>query len=249
MALIIYKSCQKKKSDENSEVESQQDSERQKSGVLINHSSLTYMGVKMNLRQRESQECSERQKGQVLINQSLAYMVALGFTWLWILIQYYAESYEIVILNSIFFPLQGFWNLLIFLYDKTFQLRQTDPELKFLQAVKKIIESPSAASMIVLSDLSRVRSATPDFPGLNMENLSYSERKEESAENNLSVYDSISDYRNNHSVTKLALPDGQDSFLAIRLSEEEISNANDSHDDDKNSTCNHIGEPSSLCTQ
>lgn len=87
-------------------------------------------------------------------------------------------------INPIFFPLQGFWNLLIFLYDKTFHLRQTNPELGFVQAVTMIVKSPPDV-MIVFEDLSKVSSNTPNSPDLDMENLSYSEGIEDSKENNL----------------------------------------------------------------
>ena len=105
-------------------------------------------------------------------------------------------------------------------------------DLGFLQAVKKIIRSPSDALMIVLSDLPE--SIRPEILQINMEHLSYSKNsykkgEEQSAEKNLSMYDSISDYRNksSSSTTSPALPDG----LAMENnvssdSGEEISYAN-----------------------
>ncbi|GFH61735.1 predicted protein [Chaetoceros tenuissimus] len=109
-----------------------------------------------------------------------------------------------------------------------------------------IIKSPSDV-MIVLEDLSKVSNNTPNGPDLDMENLSYSEGIEDSKENNLSMYDSISDYRNVRSDTSHALPDEQDYTLEIKLpatydsfseyGEAVLSNeADHSSSDDKSST-------------
>ena len=65
--------------------------------------------------------------------EELMYIGVSIFSWLWFSIHYiHANVLAVKVLNAIFFPLQGFWNLLIFLYDKAFHLRQRDPELGFL---------------------------------------------------------------------------------------------------------------------
>lgn len=108
--------------------------------------------------------------------------------------------------------MKGFWNLLIFLYDKTFLLRQTEPELGFFKAVKKILSSPSDAAKIVLSDLSNVciepriteqeePSKNENSQGISYETSSASKNLSYDSKINLSMYDSISEHRNNMSRT------------------------------------------------
>jgi hypothetical protein len=57
------------------------------------------------------------------------------------------------IVDSVLFPLQGFWNLFIFLYDKAYLLRQSDESLSFSESIKKIFSSPSDLPSLVLTNI------------------------------------------------------------------------------------------------
>jgi hypothetical protein len=75
------------------------------------------------------------------------------------------SSIELDAINCVLFPLQGFWNLLIFLYDKTYLIRQhdkNDNDVSFWMAFKQILTSPFDAPTIELSSISIVKIESRD---------------------------------------------------------------------------------------
>jgi hypothetical protein len=86
------------------------------------------------------------QHSRVLIFQALMYIVAFFLTWILNVLsaELNISSIETDAINSLLFPLQGLWNLLIFLYDKSYLIRQESQDsLSFWQATKKIVTSPA----------------------------------------------------------------------------------------------------------
>ncbi|GFH61702.1 predicted protein [Chaetoceros tenuissimus] len=181
MPLILCKSCQKRKRKDN---EQPAPYVPQTISAVLRGSDDGMMSSSQEQTQEDiSQADSEWQRGRVLINQSFMYMGALAFG--------------------------------ICLYScttKTFLLRQTEPELGFFKAVKKILSSPSDAARIVLSDLSNVRiepritkqeepSKKENSQGISYETSSASKNLSYDSKINLSMYDSISEHRNNMSRT------------------------------------------------
>ena len=81
-------------------------------------------------------------------------------------------SIELDAINTMLFPLQGFWNMFIFLYDKTYLIREYDKNghgISFWMAVKQILTSPSDTPTFVLSSISIVKvepriEDAPDVP-------------------------------------------------------------------------------------
>ena len=66
------------------------------------------------------------------------------------------DSIELDAIDSVLFPLQGFWNLLIFLYDKTFILRQSGSHVSFVDAANQVVGSPSKEQSVLFYNLSEV---------------------------------------------------------------------------------------------
>ena len=100
---------------------------------------------------------------RVLITQALMYIGAFFLTWIFTLLSgaFNIASFELDAINSVLFPLQGFWNLLIFLYDKTYLIRQRDrrsssTRISLWQAFKQILASPSDTPTFVVSNISTV---------------------------------------------------------------------------------------------
>jgi hypothetical protein len=97
--------------------------------------------------------------------QAMMYICAFFLTWLFNLLSvaFGSSNYEMDLLNSILFPLQGFWNLIIFLYDKTYFARQNDDEsLSFCQSVRKLISEPSKYLTVLVSNVRTIEQEGTD---------------------------------------------------------------------------------------
>ena len=99
---------------------------------------------------------------RVLIFQALMYIGAYFLTWIFNLLSggFNIASIELDAINSVLFPLQGFWNMLIFLYDKTYLIRQHDKngrDISFWAVFKQVLASPSDTPTFVLSSISIVK--------------------------------------------------------------------------------------------
>lgn len=106
----------------------------------------------------KSEHVIDLKYSRVMINQALMYILAFFVTWILngLSGMFNISNFELDAINCIFFPLQGFWNLMIFLYDKTYLMRQVDDSVTFSQACKKILLTPSVTPVFVLSNLSAV---------------------------------------------------------------------------------------------
>jgi hypothetical protein len=67
---------------------------------------------------------------RVLILQALMYIMAFFLTWIFMVLSTLLESNTptfMEISKAVLLPLQGFWNMIIFVYDKAYLVRQVDP--------------------------------------------------------------------------------------------------------------------------
>jgi hypothetical protein len=99
---------------------------------------------------------SELQHSNVLILQALMYIGAFFLTWVLNVLsgELNIASMETDAINSVLFPLQGLWNLLIFLYDKSYLIRQVSSDnLGFWQAVKKLVTAPAEIPVFSLTNI------------------------------------------------------------------------------------------------
>ena len=108
------------------------------------------------------------QHSRVLIFQALMYIVAFFLTLILNVLsaELNISSIETDAINSVLFPLQGLWNLLIFLYDKSYLIRQESQDsLSFWQATKKIATSPAEVpvfSVTIIEEIVSKLSAQDD---------------------------------------------------------------------------------------
>ena len=96
---------------------------------------------------------------RVLIFQALMYIVAFFLTWILNFLsgELNIASMETDAINSVLFPLQGLWNLLIFLYDKSYLIRQESQDsLSFWQATKKIATSPAEVPVFSVTNIEEI---------------------------------------------------------------------------------------------
>ncbi len=103
----------------------------------------------------------EFKRTRAVLIQALMYIVAFLLTWGWVIIVVASTqtdigapsvaSKSILMLNSFFQPLQGFFNAMIFIYSKAHRVRQAHSNLDFCQAVMMVIIAPSSIPEIVVS--------------------------------------------------------------------------------------------------
>lgn len=99
---------------------------------------------------------AELRHDRVLVTQALLYILAYFITYLPtllpIMLNLDASGIDLMMaFKSIFFPMQGFWNLLIFLYDKAYLVRHSGAERKSCcEAIRMILlYSPDAVEISI----------------------------------------------------------------------------------------------------
>ena len=120
-------------------------------------------------------------------------------------------NYTLDACNSLIFPLQGLWNLLIFMFDKTYSIRRKNEGVTFYQAVKRILSSPFDAPEMVFSNITHVMDTIE--PAVVMEQPQTSVVSDVDLSSIGSGYDGISDVRGNISSNDM-------SFQSIVMSTE-----------------------------
>lgn len=111
----------------------------------------------INALAEEDDEVSELRYSRVLVIQALMYIFAYTITWVFLLIVTNFNfdrqtSDRIQVFKSIFLPLQGFWNLMIFVYDKAYLVKRNDENRGYCHAVMMILLYPiDAPSRIILN--------------------------------------------------------------------------------------------------
>jgi hypothetical protein len=82
--------------------------------------------------------------------QALMYIFAYFITWFFLLLRHINAQYYMDVAVAILFPLQGFWNMIIFAYDKADLVYQTDKCNSWCDAIKTVMFSPGNIPSIVI---------------------------------------------------------------------------------------------------
>lgn len=103
-----------------------------------------------------------------ILLQALAYILSFLLTWIFIclpfLSPYIRDNYPIMdLLQIIFQPLGGFWNMLIFVHYKILLVKHTDSNQSYYQAFKTLFSRPQDVPEIILSNIENVEIADRDF--------------------------------------------------------------------------------------
>jgi len=100
---------------------------------------------------------SQHKMTKIITSQALMYLGAFLFTWFFTFLTYlgdvFGENHWIQALKLVFQPLQGFFNMLIFIYHKVFNLRRTIKDLSVSDALMIIFAVPSMISEVRISQL------------------------------------------------------------------------------------------------
>ena len=84
---------------------------------------------------------------RVLVIQALMYILAYLVTWVFMIIPMTINLDQnldktLLAFKAAFFPLQGFWNLIIFVYDKAYLVHQSEQEKGYWYAIKVVLFHP-----------------------------------------------------------------------------------------------------------
>ena len=168
----------------------------------------------------KSQALSRTKFTRVLISQALMYISAFMLTWFLNFLSgiFNVATFGLDAINSVIFPLQGLWNLITFLYDKSYLIRRRDTNTTFWQAARQIITSSSDIQVVYLSNISAV----------TIDNREEEWKEEKTPPNSkiASEYDEISKLRGDLSI----LPSSDDSSKLVSttsiVSQEKAPSAN-----------------------
>ena len=93
---------------------------------------------------------TELRNSRVAMVQALMYIFVYFITWIFLLLRHIDYQYYTDVGAAILFPLQGFWNMIIFVYDKAHTVYQTDSCDSWRKAVKIVLISPRAIPSLIL---------------------------------------------------------------------------------------------------
>lgn len=96
---------------------------------------------------------------KVLTQQACMYISACVITWIFPMLRFFTlfENVDALsVLSLVFWPLQGFFNALIFIYQKVHNIQRCDSSVTFLQALRFVFLNPDELPEWRLSGLSRV---------------------------------------------------------------------------------------------
>jgi len=100
---------------------------------------------------------SQHNMTKTITIQALMYLGAFVFTWIFSVLgqlgDVFLQNYWIQALKLVFQPLQGFFNMLIFIHHKVYNLRRTNKDLSVSEALLIIFAAPSMISEVRISQL------------------------------------------------------------------------------------------------
>ena len=118
--------------------------------------------TKKNNKQEEDAGHQESQHNmtKIITSQALMYLGSFVFTWIFVVLinleGVFSNNHWIQALKLVFQPLQGFFNMLIFIHHKVYNLRRADEDLSVSEALMTIFTSPSTIPEERLSSVALV---------------------------------------------------------------------------------------------
>jgi hypothetical protein len=97
----------------------------------------------------------ELRHSRVMVIQAFLYIFAFCITWVFILIIQLFQLDEntknvMLYFRVIFRPIQGLWNLIIFVYDKAYVVYHNNNDKGYWSAIKNVLVHPETASSIII---------------------------------------------------------------------------------------------------
>lgn len=109
----------------------------------------------------EEEELNMREKvkelryTRVLFIQALMYIFAFLLTWFFAIVSALMDNAYAITesAKTVLFPMQGFWNLIIFVFDKVFLVRSAEEHENLWYAIKCVFLHPEDIPSIVLTNI------------------------------------------------------------------------------------------------
>lgn len=130
----------------------------------------------------ESKSISKLLYSRVVVIQALMYVFAYLITWMFMIIPMAIRMHPsientIEVFKSVLFPLPGFWNLIIFLFDKVYLVSQNNCD-GFWKSIQVVFSQPTETNHFILScSLKGVKNDGSIHEMLNNLDLSSSEEE------------------------------------------------------------------------
>jgi hypothetical protein len=131
---------------------------------ISTHEELNSMSFDDNEEQDMRGKIKELRYIRVLFMQALMYIFAFLLTWFFVLVSALMhEPYTATdVVKTVLFPMQGFWNLIIFVFDKVFLVRHTDGNENLWNAIKSVFLCPEDTPSIVLTNIDEIVGVTEE---------------------------------------------------------------------------------------
>jgi uncharacterized membrane protein len=168
--------------------------------------------------EKRSEDLKNLKYSRQLVFQAFMFIVAYFVTWFFNLLSvgFNIANFELDAFNSILFPLQGLWNALIFFYDKAHLIQDMNQSVRFWQAIKMTLSSPSETPLLFVSNITAVNVdlREQDVVEINPELFSQNLSDEVSSQVD-SAYDDISALRQDFSAATSQFPSKSTVFSAV----------------------------------
>ena len=126
-------------------------------GVCRDNLNLETIDSNRSHRDQRSKLFTKERLKILLVKQAILYMCAFLLTWIFPIIYIATQNNNIFsVLTLIFWPLQGFFNALIFIHNKVYNIKQHGKSITTCDALNLIFIHPGKMPEIYLSDLRRV---------------------------------------------------------------------------------------------
>ena len=134
--------------------------------------------------ENDEMNITELKHSRVMVIQALLYIFAYCITWVFILIITSLQLDEntknaLLYFRVILFPIQGLWNLIIFVYDKAYLVYRNNNDKGYWSAIKNVLVHPEEASPIIILPTSLQNSNdenifdSPDRKGVDESSFHY----------------------------------------------------------------------------
>lgn len=129
---------------------------------------------------------------QVMSIQATMYIASFFLTWIFNIADsgYGKFNYIMDALNATFFPMQGFWNMIIFIYDKTYFVYQINNDCdSHWKAIKMVFNAPDQIQDVIILNEDFVPESSEDLhsPIGEMETEERNESNERQSSNKFSL--------------------------------------------------------------
>ncbi len=205
----------------------------------IRRRSMRRSRINTRSRSRSRLSTDEYEETRVLLLQACMYIAAFVLPYTWILVLFIKtggtstsgngnDSYDpgryFIIARSIFRPLQGFFNAIIFIYQKAYSLRRADRSLPFMGAIVQVIKSPQTV------------------PGMLISGIVVQEENDENDDDGHEHGAAVPGYTSNNFMRRRGLGGSGIESLGAEATLGQDSNSNNNSNDDMNSDDSNVAQ-------